>query len=345
MFPVRQRNTGVCKFFSLSDGVKYVISPAMNTFWVVTLFNGEMRAEDWGLVADLAMNRFGSIGIEEFSIDEPEVDRILGDRSYSGGDLPQEVLEEVEDIVKKGPVTLRFFFEEGEQAKGFFSELTKTVLGEIQIEELPVEDWNAEWKKHYSPIVVNEKLTIVPAWEKKYQVSFGESLFINPGMGFGTGSHETTFLCLKLYTEDVSGSHFDVLDFGSGSGILGLAALKFNPDARVDFYDIDPEANENCFHNAEINNLNDRNFRLLLPAVRSYLQSGYNVVFANILENILQEEREYLISALKPGGSLILSGLLKHQSAGIIQSYSADIRFVKELTKGDWSALLFRKDA
>jgi ribosomal protein L11 methyltransferase len=192
---------------------------------------------------------------------------------------------------------------------------------------------------------VNEKLTIVPAWEKKYQVSFGESLFINPGMGFGTGSHETTFLCLKLYTEDVSGSHFDVLDFGSGSGILGLAALKFNPDARVDFYDIDPEANENCFHNAEINNLNDRNFRLLLPAVRSYLQSGYNVVFANILENILQEEREYLISALKPGGSLILSGLLKHQSAGIIQSYSADIRFVKELTKGDWSALLFRKDA
>ncbi len=315
----------------------------MNTFWVVTLFHGEMRAEDWGLVEDLAVNRFGSIGIEEFSIDEPEVDRILGERSYSGGDLPQDVLDEVEETVKKGPVTLRFFFETGDPAKGFFEELKKTILGEIQIDELPVEDWNAEWKKHYSPIVVNEKLTIVPAWEKNYKPSSGESLFINPGMGFGTGSHETTFLCLKLFTEDVAGKPVDVLDFGSGSGILGLAALKFHPEARVDFYDIDPEANENCFQNAEINNLKDRKFRLLLPEVRSYLQPGYDVVFANILENILILERDYLISAVKPGGALILSGLLRHQSPGIIAKYSNDITFVKQLTKGDWSALLFRR--
>ncbi len=316
----------------------------MNTFWVVTLFQGEMRSEDWGLVQDLAVNQYGSIGIEEFAIDEPEVDRILGERSYSGGDLPQEVLDEVEAVVKKGPVTVRFFFEEGMPAKDFFKELGKTILGEIQIDELPVEDWNAEWKKHYSPIIVNEKLTIIPAWEKKYQVSSGVSLFINPGMGFGTGSHETTFLCLKFYTEDVSTVPSDVLDFGSGSGILGLAALKFHPEARVDFYDIDLEANKNCFQNAEINELSGRKFRLLLSGVRNYLHSGYDVVFANILENILKEERNYLVSAVKPGGSLILSGLLKHQSAGIIQEYASDIRFVKELTKGDWSALLFRRD-
>ncbi|MES2528445.1 MAG: 50S ribosomal protein L11 methyltransferase [Bdellovibrionota bacterium] len=316
----------------------------MNTFWVVTLFHGEMRPEDWGLVEDLAVNRFGSIGIEEFSIDEPEVDRILGDRSYSGGDLPQDVLDEVEDVVKSGPVTLRFFFETGDPAKGFFEELKKTILGEIQIDELPVEDWNAEWKKHYSPIVVNEKLTIVPAWEKNHQAKSGHNLFINPGMGFGTGSHETTFLCLKLFTEDVTGTPVDVLDFGSGSGILGLAALKFYPEVRVDFYDIDPEANENCFQNAEINSLSERKFRLLLPQVRNHLQPGYNVVFANILENILVEEREFLIKSVLPGGSLILSGLLRHQSAGIIEKYSSDITFVKELTKGDWSALLFRRN-
>ncbi len=316
----------------------------MNTFWVVTLFHGEMRPEDWDLVEDLAVNRFGSNGIEEFSIDEPEVDRILGDRSYSGGDLPQAVLDEVEEVIKKGPVTVRFFFEEGKAALGFFEELKKTILGEIQIDELPVEDWNAEWKKHYAPIVVNEKLTIVPAWEKDHKSLSGHDLFINPGMGFGTGSHETTFLCLKLFTEDVSGTPVDVLDFGSGSGILGLAALKFYPESRVDFYDIDPEANENCFQNAEINHLSERKFRLLLPEVRSYLLPGYNVVFANILENILIEEHEYLISSVLPGGSLILSGLLRHQSAGIIEKYSKDITFVKELTKGDWSALLFRRN-
>lgn len=293
---------------------------------------------------DISVSQYGAMGIEEFSLDEAEVDRILGNRSYSGGDLPQDVLDEVESVVKSGRVTVRFFFEEEVSAKGFHRELSQKVLGESQIEECPVEDWNAEWKKHYSPIVVNEKLTVVPSWMKDYRPESGERLFINPGMGFGTGSHETTFLCLKLFTEDVSLELKNVLDFGSGSGILGLAALKLHPDSRVDFYDIDPEANENCFQNAEINGLSGRPFRLLLPEVRNLLQPQYEVVFANILENILIEERNELIGCVKLGGSLILSGLLRHQAAGIISSYRSSLTFVKELNKGDWSALLFRRD-
>jgi ribosomal protein L11 methyltransferase len=316
----------------------------MNTFWIVTLFHAEMRPDQWPLLEELAVSRFASLGIEEFSLDEPEVDRILGERSYSGGDLPEDVLDEVEDVVRNGPVTLRFFFEDGKNAKGFEQELKKTVLGEVQIEEREVEDWNAEWKKHYSPIVVNEKLTVVPSWQKDFKTTSGEKIFINPGMGFGTGSHETTFLCLKLFTEDVQHPIKDVLDFGSGSGILGLAALKLFPDVRVDFYDIDVEANENCRQNAEINDLADKKFRLLLPEVRNHLQDKYDLVFANILENILKEERDYLISRTAPGGSLILSGLLRHQAAGIIDSYKKDLTFVKEVTKGDWSALLFRRN-
>lgn len=315
----------------------------MNSFWVVTLFQAEMKAEDWARVEGLATEKYGSLGIEEYSLEEAEVDRILGERSYSGGDLPESVLDEVEDVVKNGPVTLRFFFDEENSALGFSAELRKSVLGEVQVESRPEEDWNAEWKKHYAPIRVNEKLTIVPSWETNFQ-SAGEKLFINPGMGFGTGSHETTFLCLRLFVEELKSAPKDVLDFGSGSGILGLAALRFYPEARVDFYDIDPEANKNCYQNAEINHLADRKFRLLLPEVRNHLQPSYDVVFANILENVLQLERDYLISAVKPGGSLILSGLLKHQAQGIRELYSRDITFVKELEKGDWSALLFRKN-
>ncbi len=290
------------------------------------------------------MSDFNAQGIEEFSLDEPEVDRILGDRSYSGGDLPQDVLDEVEGVVKNGPVTVRYFFEIESDARGFHQEVCKRVLGEVQVDECPVEDWNAEWKKHYAPIVVNDKLTVVPSWQTDFKIHSGERILINPGMGFGTGSHETTFLCLKLFTEEVSGTLKDVLDFGSGSGILGLAALRFNPDCRVDFYDIDPEANENCFQNAEINSLSDRKFRLLLPEVRNLLQPQYDIVFANILENILLEEKDYLISVVKPGGTLILSGLLRHQSAVIISTYKDSLTFVKEVTKGDWSALLFRRN-
>ncbi len=316
----------------------------MNTFWIVTLFHAQMKPEDWPRLQDLAVSDFNAQGIEEFSLDEPAVDRILGDRSYSGGDLPEDVLDEVEDVVKSGPVTVRYFFENENEARGFHEALKKQVLGEMQVEEFPVEDWNAEWKKHYSPIVVNEKLTVVPSWQKDFRVQSGERILINPGMGFGTGSHETTFLCLKLFTEEVKCTLKDVLDFGSGSGILGLAALKLHPECRVDFYDIDPEANENCFQNAEINFLSERKFRLLLPEVRNVLQAQYDLVFANILENILLEEKDFLISRVNPGGTLILSGLLKHQSPGIISAYQHSLCFVNEVTKGDWSALLFRRN-
>jgi ribosomal protein L11 methyltransferase len=92
-----------------------------------------MRPEDWPTLQELAVSEYNAQGIEEFSLDEPEVDRILGDRSYSGGDLPDDVLDEVEDVVKKGPVTIRYFFERESDARGFHLDSKKRVLGESQV--------------------------------------------------------------------------------------------------------------------------------------------------------------------------------------------------------------------
>lgn len=315
----------------------------MNFFWVVTLFHAESVSSDLSSLEALAVNDFETSGIEEYSLSEAEVDELLGERSYSGGDLPESVLDEVDAAVKRGPRTVRFFFEEESNARGFYDEIHSRVLGESQIEKFPVEDWNAEWKKHYAPIIVNDQLAVIPAWQKENLPKTKELIAINPGMGFGTGSHETTFLCLKLFTEKVKAPVRTCLDFGSGSGILGLAVLKFYPDAEVDLYDIDPEANENARQNAEINNLSGHRFRLLLPEVRRELKSGYDVVFANILENVLRLEKDFLISRVNPGGSLILSGLLRHQAPGIRAEYSRELEFVEVLEKGDWCALLFRR--
>jgi ribosomal protein L11 methyltransferase len=164
-------------------------------------------------------------------------------------------------------------------------------------------------------------------------------------MGFGTGSHETTYLCLKLFTENVMNSPIaSVLDFGSGSGILGLSVFKFYLDSKVDFYDIDPEANKNCYQNAEINQLQDRSFRLILPDFRERLLNGYDLIFANILEGILIEEKNNLVSLLNNNGFLILSGLLNHQAKNIIEAYSkSGVKLINQLEKGDWTALLFKK--
>lgn len=317
----------------------------MENFWVVTLFHLQPAPAEWEQIQSLALEDCHAMGIEEFSLDESQVDALLGERSYSGGDLPLSVLEEVEDAVLKRPENYRFFFEEQKNAEEFLRSVKNVCLCEVQVEKQKSADWNAEWKKHYSPIEVNDKLTIVPSWQTDYQSKSQHQLLINPGMGFGTGSHETTYLCLKLFTEEIAGEQVDkVLDFGSGSGILGLASMLFYPEALVDFYDIDPEANKNCYQNAEINNLAGKAFRLLLPEYRSKLGSTYQVVFANILENILQMEHKYLTQVTSPSGWLILSGLLKHQAPGIIKTYSQDLTLVKEVTKGDWSALLFRKD-
>lgn len=317
----------------------------METFWVVTLFHYQPSSEEWLKVQSYALEDAEALGIEEFSLSELEVDAILGERSYSGGDLPEEVLDEVESKVLAGPVSYRFFFSEGTQAQTFLKFVQSECLCESQLEEKNAEDWNAEWKKHYSPIEVNEKLEIIPSWLKDYDSKSEQHIYIYPGMGFGTGSHETTFLCLKLFTEHLLNQKVEyVLDFGSGSGILGLAVFKFFPEAKVDFYDIDAEANKNCYQNAETNELTEKAFRLLLPEVRDRLLPEYDVVFANILESILLLEQESLIAHTKVGGSLILSGLLRHQAAGIIEKYSSKMKLVSHLEKGDWAALLFKKE-
>lgn len=317
----------------------------MDTFWVVTLFHFQPGPEERAIAENLAVNEFEALGIEEFSLNEPEVDALLGERSYSGGDLPQEVLDEVEERVLKGPVNFRFFFSDADNASAFLHKVQNSFLCEVQIEEKEGQDWNAEWKKHYSPIEVNDKLTIVPSWNNDFTSKSRETISIYPGMGFGTGSHETTFLCLKLFTEKLLSHNISTcLDFGSGSGILGLSVFKFFPDAKVDFYDIDSEANKNCYQNAEINGLEDKAFRLLLPEVRERLLKKYDVVFANILESILLQERDFLIDHVAEGGSIIVSGLLKHQAQGIIESYQKQgLTLASHEVKGDWAAILFEK--
>lgn len=318
----------------------------MDTFFVVTLFHFQPSETEWVELQRKALDDFTALGIEEFSLSEAEVDEILGERSYSGGDLPQDVLDEVETTVLGRPNNYRFFFNEFAEGKAFLESIKQSFLCESQLEEKRSEDWNAEWKKHYAPIKVNDSLEIIPSWSKDYKSQCKEQIYIYPGMGFGTGSHETTFLCLKLFTEHLLDRKIEtVLDFGSGSGILGLAVFKFFQDAKVDFYDIDPEANKNCFQNAETNALENHAFRLLLPEVRERLLPAYDVVFANILESILIQEKEALIAHTKRSGALILSGLLKHQAPGIIDAYTeSGMKLVRHLEKGDWAAILLEKD-
>lgn len=288
-------------------------------------------------------------GIEEFSIEEAKVDEILGERSYSGGDVPASVINEVEFTLKNEGIDKKYYFNTLGNATIFQTYLVEEFTINSKIVSEAIKDWDEEWKKTYSPILVGPKLEVVPEWQKDtYESSSTNKLFIYPGRGFGTGSHETTFLCLKhllnLINKNVKMN--SCLDFGCGSGILGIAYKMFYNNEPIDLYDIDSEALENSIQNIELNNYNVKEFRLLLPKDRRLIHRKYSLVFANILQNVLLVEGEYLANSIEENGFLILSGLLAGQEVEVIESMQKNnptIKHIETLSQGDWVAVLMGK--
>ncbi len=304
--------------------------------------------ENKEILSALAVQEYGCAGIEEFSLEEARVDEILGDRAYSGGDVPESLLDEVEAATFSQLAFYFKFYFDGDQHQenaGEFVYFCKENFSEIPIhvEEKVIEDWNGEWKKFYMPIKVSENLEIIPEWlyEKNKNDNIHQ-IVIYPGMGFGTGTHETTFLCLALlekYGREIKGNA--CLDFGCGSGILGIGAM-LTHSMKVDFVDIDRSALENTLQNLNINFEGKSLEGSALVLRERFEAKKYHLVFANILENVLLLEQKTIMETLVPGSYLIVSGLLNHQVENIKNKYT-EVKFVETISKGDWSAIIFRK--
>ena len=300
-------------------------------------------------INELAINEFAVDGMEEFSIDEPLVDEILGERAYSGGDVPEEVIYEVEVTTKETQnLTYNFYFFNGDINRGvsFANFLTENLdLESVAHKTEEYSDWNEEWRKHYAPIKVESDLHVVPEWYKEDDyLENKNNIYINPGMGFGTGEHETTYLCLKLFNtiKDELADKSLCLDFGCGSGILGIGAIK-KSNCIVDFVDIDPEALDNNLTNLKLNfKESDLNGHRLILRDRFELADKYKLVYANILEHVLISERDLLLKSLDDDAYLVLSGILNDQVENIKKEYSS-LECISVLSKGDWSAILMKK--
>ncbi len=311
----------------------------MNKYFHIKLSLNSSQKENVSLYAYEECN---CVGIQHYSIDEAKVDSILGERAFSAGDITEEIIDEVTSASESDKVSV--FFGNMKDVDKFKKYIEKE---NIKIESLTEEDqmdWNEEWKKSYKEIHVSDELKVVPSWDKRKDSQ--DEVYINPGMGFGTGTHETTYLCLKLMEKIINKLETEsfVLDFGCGSGILGIAAVK-KKSVICDFVDIDPDALENCVYNLELNHFSkyNKNQRVILRERFSYLNEKYSLVFANILNNVLVSEKNIILENLKVGGSLIVSGLLNHQVDEIINAYSDICDHIETVSKGDWSAILFEK--
>ena len=182
-----------------------------------------------------------------------------------------------------------------------------------QIEE---QDWVRLTQSQFNPIQISSRLWIVPTWHKPPD-ALAINLILDPGLAFGTGSHPTTKLCLSWLDENLQKGD-GVLDYGCGSGILAIAALKLGA-GHVSGIDIDPHAVAASRENAARNQCDPSKIKFTATHCESTTQ--YDVVVANILANPLMMLAPILVAATRQGGHIALSGILKEQATEVVTAY------------------------
>lgn len=192
-------------------------------------------------------------------------------------------------------------------------------------------DWEREWMSNYHPIQCGENFWICPSWISP-PVPEAHNLILDPGLAFGTGTHPTTFMCLQWLAMQ-NCEQFDVMDYGCGSGILGIATLLLGAK-NVTGVDIDPQALIATRDNAQRNNIDDAAIEIFLP--ENAPQKRYDMVLANILAGPLVELAETLCELLNPGAQLCLSGVLSTQENAIREAYSKSILFSETAHHEEW---------
>lgn len=207
-----------------------------------------------------------------------------------------------------------------------------------KIEQLEDKDWEREWMDNFHPMRFGERLWICPSWRDVPDKN-AVNVMLDPGLAFGTGTHPTTSLCLQwLDGLDLDGK--TVIDFGCGSGILAIAALKLGA-AQVIGIDIDPQAIQASRDNAERNGVSER-LALYLPHQQpADLQA--DVVVANILAGPLRELAPLISVLPQEGGLLGLSGVLATQADSVCDAYIANFMLDPVIEKEEWCRITGRK--
>ncbi|KFN49203.1 50S ribosomal protein L11 methyltransferase [Arenimonas composti] len=205
-------------------------------------------------------------------------------------------------------------------------------LSQADFREVADQDWERAWMDQYVPLQFGRRTWIVP-WnmDPPAEARDGVIVRLDPGLAFGSGTHPTTALCLQWLDSLVLRGK-DVLDFGCGSGILALAALKLGARSAVGV-DNDPQALAATFDNAERNGVGD-GLRVYAPEEEP--EASYPVVVANILAVALDALAEKLASRVAPGGVIALSGILVGQEGALLERYSPWFEDLQVATEGDW---------
>jgi len=216
--------------------------------------------------------------------------------------------------------------------------------GRVIVKKVRREDWAESWKRHFKPFQVGCALLVKPSWSKRQPARKQAVLVLDPGLSFGTGQHPTTRFCLEeLAARRPVGDSRSFLDIGTGSGILAIAAVKLGYSP-VECFDFDPEAVRVARANARQNGVADK-LRLsrrdltLLPSSRS---PQFDLVCANLIYDLLIDQKARILARLKPGGALVLAGILRTQFPAVRQAYAqAGLKLARSRAEKEWRCGVF----
>ncbi len=276
-------------------------------------------------------------------------------------EAPAELMQDARDILSAlaGEAGFETFEDTDEGVKGYVQQglfdeaLLKALIGDFPLPSCTVaytvseaedKDWNEQWEQQgFEPIVVNDTLVIHDGRHLPSDIRPQTSIEIDAHLAFGTGTHETTRMMVgQLMSLDLTDKR--VLDCGTGTGILGIAALKLGARETVG-YDIDEWSADNARHNAVINMV-DGQFTSLLgdASILKEVSGQFDVVLANINRNILLNDMEAFVGKMAPHSTLLLSGFYE-QDIPMLEEKAASLGLKKQAQQhdGDWACLMFMR--
>ena len=307
---------------------------------------------------DLLGARLTAIGYDSFIIDDSEdFSEFLKDNTQYWDYVDEELARKMQNVSQ-----IRLYLPHDAQAPEQIAQLKSelevfraqnpdTDLGslEVSLQNLQEEDWEESWKQYYQPIPIGEKLLIVPQWLSPENPKHRIPVVLDPGMIFGTGAHASTQMCLRALEQTIHGGE-RVIDLGSGSGILSIAALLLGAQEATGV-DIDPKAEDIARENAALNGLTAPKFRAVTGNVigdkammESLSEGGYDVVLANIVADVIIPLSAVVPHFLRPDGVFICSGILNTRLPEVERAIeAAGLTITQREMQEDWCRLTARR--
>ena len=246
-------------------------------------------------------------------------------------------------------MTLGAYFEDGVDPHGVASAIKAEFaragreedLLAISISLIEDADWMQKWKEGFEPTAIGERLLIAPSWNLPANSEHREVIQVDPGMAFGTGTHETTRLCLELIERYWRGGC--LLDVGTGTGILAIAAARLQPNSRIVAIDVDPVAVEVALENIAINRVTNQ-VSVMEKQPANFVDQTFDVVVANLTAEVIAGLAGELAARVTPDGWMILSGILNELNDDVEQTLREEgLTIVERRTEGEWSALVAQR--